>query len=265
MKTLNTPYPLTLTLVRHGQSEANLVQNGLHEGSTEFYDRLDAEMRLTAEGARQAQITGDWLKANGTQFDTFYSSPYVRTIETAYNLGISDDWVLDDLWRERDWGTYGMISKKDQEDDIYERSNLIKRGFGWYWKPEGGESLSTGVRLRVTEIMRQLSALPETSNVLAVSHGEFLSAFSFIMEGLTPHEWRERNLSGYKIPNAGVIEYTRVDPETQKVSPVFSHKRRTSLHKETYQYTGQWEPIEVPKYNAEKMLNLINSYPRLLG
>lgn len=42
---------------------------------------------LTKLGRRQAELTGDFLKAQGIQFDGFYCSPLRRAIETANLIG----------------------------------------------------------------------------------------------------------------------------------------------------------------------------------
>ena len=83
--------PSLLVLVRHGQSQRNVVKKRNH-----FY--LDDESRksvkgipdhlipLTDEGRRQAAVTGEALRDTFGKFDYVFHSGYVRTIQTADHL-----------------------------------------------------------------------------------------------------------------------------------------------------------------------------------
>src|SRR5262245_22418181 len=101
--------PEHLVLVRHGQSEANLVQKRLKQAPAAkppdgFFARHDGRMRLSTTGRDQAHAAGDWLRRHGlATFDRYYVSPHVRTAETAANLRLDGRWSLDVRWRERDW------------------------------------------------------------------------------------------------------------------------------------------------------------------
>ena len=46
-------------------------------------DETDLSRPLTANGAREAQAAGDWLKTHGAQPDVVLCSPSARTRETA--------------------------------------------------------------------------------------------------------------------------------------------------------------------------------------
>ena len=45
-------------------------------------------MRLTDKGREQARMVGAWLRKNAPPFDAFYCSQYVRTKETAAEMGL---------------------------------------------------------------------------------------------------------------------------------------------------------------------------------
>ena len=106
--------PEDLVLVRHGESEANIIQKQRKNSPDAtapdgFYDRHDSRMRLSVFGVAQAKVTGDWLRKEFPDgFDRYYVSSLARTVETAGMLAINGHWDIDDRWRERDWGEYGI-------------------------------------------------------------------------------------------------------------------------------------------------------------
>lgn len=261
------PYPERLVFVRHGQSEANLVQKGLISPEPEgFRDRPDINMRLSAKGVEQAQITGQWLKENIPNFDRFYVSPFVRAVETAITLDISEKWLLDDLIRERDWGEYGKYSREEQER-LFVGSTMLKKEFAWYWKPVGGESLSTGVRLRVNSLLTHLSRLEDVKNVICVSHGEFISTSKFVIEKMTPHQWVEMDEDPDKsIFNAMVYEYSRVNPKNSEDVRMFFAWRRAICPWDMSKShdNGEWVEIKDKEYLSTELRQFINQYPNLV-
>ena len=140
--------PEDLVLLRHGQSEANIIQQRFKAdpGSLApngFFDRHDSDMRLSARGRDQARAAGDWLRRHGlASFDRYYASPHARTAETAAGLALNGDWRLDVRWRERDWGEFGVLNHVDRADR-FALSQKLKDQNKWYWCPPGGESLVT--------------------------------------------------------------------------------------------------------------------------
>ena len=83
-----------VVLVRHGESEGNVAftrslhgDHSLYSGA--FLERHSSLWRLTDRGREQAQVAGSWLKANvDSRFDAFYTSEYLRAMETASLLGL---------------------------------------------------------------------------------------------------------------------------------------------------------------------------------
>ena len=91
----NPMMPIRLFLVRHGESEANVIRddNALY---AQFRDVPDAEYRLTPTGVEQACKAGVWLAAARTEFAgelVGFVSPFVRAKETAGNLGLGLTWL----------------------------------------------------------------------------------------------------------------------------------------------------------------------------
>src|SRR5262245_57915567 len=81
---LEQKWPNHLVIVRHGQSEKNLAKELAQEAGTHstFGSGLrDHDEKLTEKGQSEARATGLYLASLYT-FDTVFTSPYVRTMQT---------------------------------------------------------------------------------------------------------------------------------------------------------------------------------------
>lgn len=137
-----------LTLVRHGQSEANA--RGVMCGRS--------DPPLTETGRRQARA----LAAGLPRPTLLLSSPLARARETAALFGT--DVACDHRWTEMDYG------------DLDGQPMSALDGDGWRaWRsdpehvPAGGESL-VAVRARVAAACSELAAQAATGEVVVVSH-----------------------------------------------------------------------------------------------
>ncbi|MBA3297268.1 MAG: histidine phosphatase family protein [Acidobacteria bacterium] len=210
--------PALLVLVRHGQSQRNIVKKKNH-----FY--LDDESRqsvkgipdhligLTDEGRRQAEVTGRALREQFGPFDYVFHSGYTRTMETTERLlsAYPDDergqmTVRHHLFiRERDGGhTYDMT---DAEASV---------AFPWwqdYWhtfgpffaRPPGGESLAQ-VCERVYAFLQKVARTMAGKRVLIVSHGGTMWCLRYVLEGWSYAE-ADRRFNTEAMPNCAVTSY----------------------------------------------------------
>ncbi len=85
--------PLDLYVIRHGESEANVIISAGEQGDNSLYTQdnvtvPDRSWRLTATGRKQADCIGRWLVAQQPLFDRYLVSPYVRTRETAATMAL---------------------------------------------------------------------------------------------------------------------------------------------------------------------------------
>src|SRR5262245_4795957 len=139
--------PNDLVFVRHGQSEANIIQKSDKDGTThekhhDVSERPDWEQRLSDEGIEQANKAKEWVDDNlggAASFDLRYFSPFLRTRETAAHLGGLEcgDWIVDDRVAERSWGIFGLLPKADREK-VFELTAKMFRRSPWYTAVEGG-------------------------------------------------------------------------------------------------------------------------------
>ncbi|MFQ5613524.1 MAG: histidine phosphatase family protein [Anaerolineae bacterium] len=178
-----------LTLVRHGQTEANL--SGLWQGAT---DGL-----LTARGQAQARQVADYLARLEAEVAALYTSPLRRAHDTAtaigqalglppqlepdlaeYNLG---DWEGQTFEALRD--TFRLWERTRQDPDF---------------APPGGES-PRQVVTRIVAALRRIAAAHPGRRVVVVSHGGALSLGLALLVGNDPLAWAD-----YRLDNCAVSE-----------------------------------------------------------
>jgi broad specificity phosphatase PhoE len=259
--------PDRLTLVRHGESEANIAQRLRKAGREDeipksFADRHDSFMRLTPLGVEQARATGKWLAENAEiPFDRFYVSPHARTRETAAELRLGGEWFVDDRFRERDWGQVFSHEAMDVE------TRRIKSLHDYYWTPLGGESLATGLRLRVESIMNSLYRRSGVRHVLAVDHGETHRLFQVVNERLTPDAFlRYDNDPAYKVHNTMVLQYSCVNPlNPEERSNHYRWRRAICPWDRSLDWdNGEWVDVNAVRHSDDDLLNYAHEIPRLL-
>ena len=264
--------PEDLVLVRHGQSEANVVQKLFKRDPTAvppagFFDRHDSEMRLSPTGRAQARAAGDWLRRHDlSTFDRYYVSPHVRTAETAATLALGGDWTIDLRWRERDWGEFGVLNEADRVER-FALSKKLKDQNKWYWCPPGGESLATGVYGRFRDILNTLHREASGQRVLAVTHGEMIDVARFVLERLTPQQWLAQDADpAYNVGNCQVLQYTRRDPASGLLDGRMRWTRSVCPWDGSLSWHGgRWVEIPRRQYGDGDLMDIVNGYPRLLA
>jgi broad specificity phosphatase PhoE len=150
------PDPLTLYIVRHGETEWSL--SGRHTGRT--------DIALTAHGEEQARTLVPALAA--IQFAHVFTSPLQRARQTCdlAGLGASAE-IVPDL-AEWDYGQYEGL----QSADI----RLTRPGWTVYGDGcPGGEDASQ-VSDRADRLIAKLQVL--SGNVALFSHGQFACSFA---------------------------------------------------------------------------------------
>lgn len=270
--------PMNFTLVRHGLSEANRIQKFMKNSDVEglrnavdildVLNRHDSTTRLAKRGVEQADATGKWLRENLDPFDRFYVSPHIRTRETAAHLKLDGEWIVDDRIRERDWGEVANPNE-DLSNPISALSRHLKHINEWYWKPQGGESLATGVRARAELLMESLHRRGDrNSNVLAVSHGEFIRVAQFVIERMSPDYFNTTDTDpNFKVENTMVVEYTRKNPNNPTdIRDQYHWKRGTCPWDESKSWSGgEWVEFSTKKHSDNDLLTFAESHARFFA
>jgi probable phosphoglycerate mutase len=152
-----------LTLVRHGETSANL--EGVWHGSTDG--------PLTPRGREQALRVAGFLRDRHADASAIYSSPLLRARETAGaiagRLGLEPR--LEKGLAEFDLGTWEGKTYRE----LHERHRLwdeMRRDPDF--APHGGES-PRRVAERIVEALRRIGASHPGERVIVVAHGGALS------------------------------------------------------------------------------------------
>ncbi|MBX4189254.1 histidine phosphatase family protein, partial [Candidatus Parcubacteria bacterium] len=155
----STGRPCRLILIRHAESDRNKVKKGAtyfadEEARSTLRGIPDYKIGLTDEGARQARMTGEYLRQHFGIPDYFYHSGYTRTIQTLE--GILKSYPVDErseiqvrmnhAIRERDAGYAYDMTKEEAEAHFPYLAEYWKTHGGFFARPPGGESLSDVVQ-----------------------------------------------------------------------------------------------------------------------
>lgn len=242
--------PKNLILVRHGQSEANVIQRADKAGDQALFSEetmlvADRSWRLTDAGVAQAHAAGRWITDNVDPLDRCITSPYVRTRETAANLQLDGAlWEENRVVRERSWGEISPLPRKVFEEQ-YAHNALLRRKDPLYWAPPAGESIANVAENRVRNMLSTLHRESSEDNVLVVTHGDFMWSTRLVLE-----RWSDEVFLRYDkdkemtIFNCTVLHYTRIDPDTGEIAPWMRWVR--AAHPFCDRTTGVWRMVEQP-------------------
>ena len=254
--------PRNLFLVRHGQSEANVMQKASKAGDQSLYTEEtmtvpDRSWRLTELGVQQAKVAGAWIAEQGVGFDRAIVSTYTRTRETAANLGLDVRWEENRVIRERSWGEIGSLPKQEFARQ-YAQNKAYRDSDPLYWAPPAGESIANVAENRVRNILSTLHRENARENVLMVTHGEFMWATRLVLERWSDEEFLARDEDkSQTIHNCTVLQYTAVSPEDGKVSDKLTWVRRSwpvQVDLEWTMYVADWEPFDRRYFTGEELM-----------
>ena len=170
---------MNLYCIRHARSIGN-------ENAEAYKMMPEWKIHLTEEGKKQAAKVGDDLNYILSS-PVIICSPYVRAVETANIIKSYIDgnsiMFFNPLIREREWGN--LRDEIEQFKTREERNHL----FDFYRRPTGGESFAD-VYQRAFVFWEYLkNNFRDDSNIIIVSHGEFLKVLLMIIDGNTVEEF----------------------------------------------------------------------------
>jgi probable phosphoglycerate mutase len=162
--------PLTLLLVRHGQSEWNV--RGLMQGQT-------ADIPLTDLGHAQAVAGAAELAALGP--GALFSSDLLRARQTAEHCARATGLPVRVTPALREQG-YGVLEGRPSRElwDVVDWTDPD-------WAAEGGESLAR-LHGRVSAFLEQLRVGRPADAVALVTHGDTIRAVQAVAAGLGPSD-----------------------------------------------------------------------------
>ena len=216
--------PKNLFLVRHGQSEGNLVRKKFEESkdesffTDEFLGLHESQYALTDLGIEQAKKAGEWFKENHyTGFYRMMVSNNVRAMQTAAHLGLPDaSWMIDFNLRERDGGLFNVLTPSQRDRDYPDQKKFYNTQ-PFLFRPPQGESIAD-VCQRVKIVLDTIARECDGKNVIMVCHGHVMRTFRIILERMSLRKANEYLLGQTEdsaVPNCSVVHYTRDNPFDQ--------------------------------------------------
>lgn len=174
-----------MTLVRHGQSEANLVQRWQGQGDSP----------LSALGKEQARRVGARLAQR--RFTHVVSSDLQRASDTALATGLA--YTRDPALREFDVGSWEGLTREEVEAQYPEEMERLKAGedvpLG------GGESYGTFSQRIDAALARLRTQLAPGDHALVVCHGGVIATTLSGLLGLRNRRW-----SFARVANTSITE-----------------------------------------------------------
>jgi broad specificity phosphatase PhoE len=192
---------IDLYVIRHAESAANASGSHLIGGRSN-------ETPLTEKGTEQAIRLGCYLSAKAIEPDFIYSSPALRTLQTAhYALGemsITTEPTIDDNLQELDQGLWVGRNRKDTyTEEVLADIALLGKDF----KADGGESMNeVGERMltAVSSIADRHANEHDTVTGIVFTHGVAIRCLAS-----TIHNWPHKQTYETETPNASVSLFTR--------------------------------------------------------
>ncbi|HEX4662193.1 MAG TPA: histidine phosphatase family protein [Candidatus Saccharimonadales bacterium] len=269
--------PLDLVFVRHGQSEANILQVAEKTGEVvdlpeELRNRPDWMHRLTPHGVAQAKAAGAWILNNvgdiGDTFEARYYSSFVRARETAAHLGgAALTWRKHSMLHERDWGHFGTTPRSEQAIK-FPKTTELKKAAPLYARLDGGEALADSVTLRVRDFRDTAKRKWDNKRLIAVTHGDIIGVVRYVFEDMLPEQWHEADKDpAQRIGNCAILWYTRANPvDKSDVRPYIGWRRMIQpddLAKSPFD--GQWQELPDDRFlNGQELLASVEKVPRLV-
>ncbi len=231
--------PRHLVLVRHGESEGD-VRRKL--GTHALIHPNDEKQ--TEAGHRQSQLSGRWIAKYIMQvygfekFDSYLTSPLIRTKQSAESLGLCNDWTKEPRLMERNRGDIQGLTKQ-QHKDKFPDSYKSMFDHPFYWVPPGGESILT-VSHRFGELVDDLT---NTNNVLIMTHRDVLWAAHVPLDRLALDKMEDVDTDS--IHNGQVIHYTNINPISGLVESIeYAWKRSIDPSSDiAISQASDWMPV----------------------
>ena len=185
--------PAALWLIRHGQSEGNVIRDEAEQRHAQEYvlGARDADVPLSDLGREQAEAFGRWLAEQPREQhpDVVLVSPYLRAaqtadivLETAGLQGLPRG--VDERLRDREMGVWdgltwrGIVAHDPAEA---ERAKLVGR---FFHRPAGGESWAD-ICLRLRSLLADVAHELSGRRVLVVAHDVVIQLTRVLLDGMS--------------------------------------------------------------------------------
>lgn len=249
--------PKNLVLLRHGESELNVMAKMMRKGDSEYPEDFkttpDREYRLTDKGIEQAKIAGKYLKETYKRFDVIYVSDFIRARETVAIACIAAGWdnvqiKIDPQLGERHWGHFNRLSSVERKSLL----ELKKRDPLHFTMPDGETLLET--RNRTRTFLDRCARQYGNKKVLVVTHGEYIeSLWSEIAHFHTENQKEFFESHKGDIKNCQVIDF---ESKNGKIHTVSSSNSGLGI-------IGEKEVLKKATYSPKEILRDVELYKKI--
>lgn len=197
---------INLYVIRHAESVANASASHLIGGRSN-------ETPLTKKGIGQAKQLGRHLLATDIHPDFIYSSPAVRTLQTAHyaltEMHIAAEPTIDNNLQELDQGEWVGRNRKDTyTDEVLANIQLLGKDF----KSDGGESMNE-VGERMLSAVSSIADCHENAAHQPVTGILFTHGLAIRCLASKIHDWSHKRTYETEIENASVSIFSRIGGE----------------------------------------------------
>ena len=225
---MQTQWPVTLWIARHGQSAGNVARDAAEAAGHAWIDVefRDIDTPLSELGIEQSLALGRWFRdlPLAEKPQVVLASPYVRARETARLVmeaaglegGRDVRLRLDERLREKEFGILDRLTKhgiREKFPDLHEQRSHVGK---FYFRPPGGESWCD-VILRLRSLTEMVTREHAGERVLVIAHQVIVNCMRYLLENLDEAKILAIDKLG-DVPNCGVTSY-RLDPGANALVP----------------------------------------------
>jgi broad specificity phosphatase PhoE len=185
--TVNMGWPQLLVLVRHAESEGNV----LSVDERAAFEKSTMDYALTPRGREQTRLTGGHVQDKYGEFDVYYTSYYTRAKETMAIMYPDAKVYEDPRLREGERGIWHMMTRAEVER-MYPNEIVRKERDGLYhYRPYGGENWPD-IELRIHSFLGTLARDCDGMRCIVVVHGHWLILFQRLIHHFSIQEAVDR-------------------------------------------------------------------------
>jgi broad specificity phosphatase PhoE len=213
---MQSNWPQTLWIVRHGQSAGNVARDAAEAGGLPLIELAwrDIDVPLSELGIAQSVALGDWFARLPAQEkpQVILCSPYVRARATAELVaehgGLSGDIIklrVDERLREKEFGILDRLTKLGIRQKHPELNKQRLHVGKFYFRPPGGESWCD-VILRLRSLLEMMTREYAGQRVLVVAHQVIVNCLRYLLEHMDEKQILDIDRQG-DVPNCAITSY----------------------------------------------------------
>ncbi|MBP9852824.1 MAG: hypothetical protein QG629_858 [Patescibacteria group bacterium] len=208
-----------LVLVRHGESEGDVRRGLTAQPTSHALLKHPLHEEQTSRGHEQSVLSGQWIAKFVLQpyaiegFDWQYTSPLIRTKQSAESLGLLGKWSEDPRLSERDRGKIQGMTKLQHQDE-YPQSYTAMLEAPLAWAPPEGESLLKVLKRFSSHVHDFVES--EATMGICMTHRDVMWMAHAPLDGMSRGSLA--NFDSSALDNAHIMHYTNVEPSSGRAT-----------------------------------------------